>query len=527
MEQLPGTVPLYTAEEMRTLDRITVEHVGIPGVVLMERAGMAAAAEILAAYPGAVNIAVVCGPGNNGGDGFVVARHLAAAGRRPQILLVETESKLRRESKTNFAVAQQLNIPTQRVSVTKWKRILGEVDLVVDALLGTGASGPPKPPTQAAIDAIHSTGVPVVSIDVPSGIDASTGEAPAGALQAQLTVTFHGPKIGLAVAPGRFYAGRVRVADIGIPPSVESSPEGSIATRALLRLLPGVERSGNKYSSGSVLVIGGSTGMSGAPMLSARAALRCGAGIVRLVAPSSVAAILDGTTSELLVRGAAEDAEGRFGAGAHDAIDAELDAADAVVIGPGMGRSEDLTELVRHVATRAAALVIDADALAAFAGATELLLAREGRPTIITPHEGELGRLLNQPSQVIRERRLFWARQAALQTRSVVVLKGEDTLIVRPNGEFLVATSHKAAATAGSGDVLAGAVAAMVAHPQNDARIAAAFAAVAAGEAAMLATRQVGEERGVTASDILEQLPHALGRADVPIDFTLPLELDA
>jgi NAD(P)H-hydrate epimerase len=507
MHHLPGVVPLYTAVEMRTVDRVAVDEIGIPGVVLMERAGLGAAAEILQWFPAARRIAVVCGSGNNGGDGFVAARHLAAAGRDVAVLLVEAESKTRREPRAFLEVLRKLDIPVQRVNVTAWRSTLDGFDLVVDAMLGTGVSGAPKPSFEAAIRAVADSLLPVVALDVPSGVCASDGTVEGAAIDADLTVTFHAPKIGLAIAPGRFHAGRVKAVDIGIPIQVEEPVRQGIATPALLSMVPQRRRAGSKYDA-RVAVIGGSLGMSGAVSLTAQAAMRGGAGICWAGVPDRIAEQLDVAVPEVQFRGVHADEMGRMTVAAAERLDEIVERSDAVVFGPGVGDSDQVRALARWAVRTAPVLVLDAQGISAFAGDTQALAARDGAPTLLTPHEGELGALLGITSDEIRANRLRYAREAAQQTQATILLKGEDTIVCLPGGDFLVCGGHRAQATAGTGDVLAGVAAALLARGL-DPTLAGACAALACSVAAGAAAADLHAD-GIVASDLLARIPAAL-----------------
>ncbi|MCW2925420.1 MAG: NAD(P)H-hydrate dehydratase, partial [Thermoleophilia bacterium] len=477
MHHLPGVVPLYTAVEMRTVDRVAVDEIGIPGAVLMERAGLGAAAEVLQWFPLAQRIAVVCGSGNNGGDGFVAARHLAAAGRHVEVLLVEGESKVRREPRAFLDVLRKLDIPARRVNVTAWRSALEGFDLVVDAMLGTGVSGAPKPSFEAAIRAIGASLLPIVALDVPSGVDASDGTIEGAAIEADLTVTFHAPKIGLAIAPGRFHAGRVKAIDIGIPAHVEEPVRQGIATPGLLALVPQRSRRGSKYDA-SVLTVGGSIGMTGAISLASQAAMRGGAGICWGAVPDRISEALDIAVAEVQFRGLHADEQGRLTVAAAERLEELVERADAVVFGPGIGDSEQVRALARWAVRQARVLVLDAQGISAFAGDTQAIAARDGAPTLLTPHEGELAKLLGVSSEDVRGRRLHHVREAARLTQATVLLKGEDTIVCLPGGDFLVCRGHRAQATAGTGDVLAGVAGALLARGLDPA-LAGACAALA------------------------------------------------
>lgn len=507
MHNLPGVVPLYSAVEMRTVDRVAVDEVGLPGAVLMERAGLGAAAEVETWFADAKRIAIVCGCGNNGGDGFVVARHLAATGRGVSVFLVEGESKIRREPRIFLDVLRKLDIPVQRVNVTKWRSVLQAHDLIIDAMLGTGVSGAPKPPYEAAIRAVTESLLPVVSLDVPSGVDASDGSIAGNAIKADLTVTFHAPKIGLAIAPGRFHAGRVKAIDIGIPAQVDEPVRQVIATPSLLSVIPPRRRSGSKYDA-RVAVIGGSLGMSGAVSLASQAAMRAGAGICWAGVPDRIAERLDIEIPEVQVRGVHSDEMGRLTVAAAERLEQIVERAGVVVFGPGIGDSDQVRALARWAVKTAEILVLDAQGISAFAGDTQALAARDGAPTLITPHEGELGRLLGLTSDYVRANRLECVREAARATQATVLLKGEDTIVCLPSGDFLVCGGHRAQATAGTGDILAGVSAALLARGL-DPVLAGSCAALGCSIAASAAADELHAD-GVIASDLLLRIPKAL-----------------
>jgi NAD(P)H-hydrate epimerase len=457
------TEPLLTAAETR---RAEEAHEGSLEE-LMERAGTAVAEVVLARFPG--RAAVVCGDGNNGGDGRVAARVLRAAGR--EVNLVEGFGDL------------------------------GEPDVVVDALLGIGLREAPREDVARMIERINGAGAPVVAVDVPSGVDASTGEVPGAAVRAAVTVTFGAAKLGLAVAPGRFHAGSVVVAPIGLEPA---GHEHAVVPEAALLDVPRKGPTSTKYRAGSVLVVGGSRGLTGAPMLAALGAFRADAGYVTVAAPESTLPVLEGRLLEAVKRPLPEDSAGRLLARAADAVLEAAERADAVALGPGLGRSEGTRDLVRTLLEQLELpVVLDADAF------WELEPFERRPATVLTPHAGELAALLGTDAAEIEERRLESVRRAASRFGSVVLLKGADTLVAAPREGVLVAPyGTPALATAGTGDVLTGVVAAFLAKGMEP-RHAAATAAVVHG----LASRLAGTEPGMVASDLLPGLRRALAGA--------------
>jgi NAD(P)H-hydrate epimerase len=488
--------PLYTAEEMREAE---ATHSG-PTLDLMERAGAAVAASVTRRYPDARRISIWCGPGANGGDGLVVARLLHAAGLEVEVLLLADETRIRGDALENLRRAREAGVPFGEEAQP--------ADVVVDALFGTGFTGAPRREAAAAIEMINASGDPVVSVDVPSGIDASTGEVAGVAVRASATVTFHGVKLGLAVAPGRFEAGEVEVADIGLDHARTAS--GRVRPSAL-ELVPRRRAPDNKYTAGSVLVVGGSAGFTGAVCLSCEAALRAGAGIVFACVPASVAPWVDQRLLEVVTRACEDDSDGRFVPEAAETVLEVAGRAGAVAIGPGLGRSAGTRELVRLLLERLELpVVVDADALWALAGHLEWAFTRE-RPTVLTPHAGELARLLSQPSARVSARRLHAVRAGADDTGAVVLLKGVDTLVAGPGrGVYLVDLGNPGLATAGSGDVLTGILAAYLAKGVEP-RLAAAAAAATQGVAARHAAERCGFA-GMIASDVLPSLSQVLSR---------------
>jgi ADP-dependent NAD(P)H-hydrate dehydratase / NAD(P)H-hydrate epimerase len=452
--------PLLTAEETR---RAEEAHQG-PLDELMERAGSAVAEIVLRQFPGIVT--VVCGKGNNGGDGKVCARVLKEAGR--EVLIVDGVGDL------------------------------GQPDVIVDALLGIGLHDAPREDAARMIELMNAAGRPVVAVDVPSGVNASTGEVPGVAVRAFVTVTFGAAKVGLAIAPGLFHAGSVHIAPIGLRPREH---EHALVPASALLEVPRKRADSTKYRAGSVLVVGGSRGLTGAPMLAARAAFRADAGYVAVAAPESTLPVLETSLLEVVKRPLPEDSSGRLLPRSADAILEAAQKASAVAIGPGLGRSEGTVELVRILLEQLTLpIVLDADAL------WELEPFARPAPTVLTPHSGELARLLGSESREIDAHRLDSARRAASRFGAVVLLKGADTIVAAPREGVLVATyGTPALATAGTGDVLTGIVAAFLAKGM-DARFAAAIAAVAHGVAAEL----VEPQPGLIASDLLPALQRAL-----------------
>ena len=435
--------PLYTADEMRAAEA------GHDVDAMMELAGRGVAEAVLRRYPDARRIACVCGRGANGGDGRIAARVLREAGRDAVEELVE------------------------------------DADVVVDALFGTGFHGEPRPDAAALIERMNAVDAPVVAVDVPSGVNASTGEVAGAAVRAALTVTMHAPKVGLAVAPGLFHAGEVEVVPIGVD---HAETRNRLVTDEILRLVPRRRREDNKYSAGALLVVGGAPGLTGAVCLAAEAAFRADAGYVAVAVPEPSLPIVEQRLLEAVKRPL-------------DAIDELLPRMRALALGPGLGRGPDERALVRRLLEDTSLpAVVDAD------GLHELEPFERDAATVLTPHSGELARLIGEESSWVDAHRLEALGRAVDRFGCVVLVKGADTLVGAPGKGVLVHVSNAPGlATAGTGDVLTGIVGAFLAKGL-DARVAAAAAAAAHSRAARLAPHQAG----LVASDVISLLPRAL-----------------
>ncbi len=515
----PWLTPLPDAETMRGVDRWAIEERGVEGLQLMERAGAGVADAVEELAPDGP-VAVFCGSGNNGGDGLVAARLLREGGREVTVVCITDPEKLAGDARTNLE-----RLPGEgpvRMDGTPWggrgeRRRRGDrtaediaaAVAAVDALLGTGFRGEPREEAAAAIEAINGLGCPVVSVDVPSGVDASTGTVATAAVRAAITVTFHAAKPGLWIRPGKAYAGRVEVIDIGIPRGAPMDCSIGLIDGSVLDLLPRREAASTKFRSGHVLVAGGSPGLTGAPAMAARASMRAGAGYVTACVPAAVQPILaSGGTPEIMTRGLPDDGRGLTVASVSIVLEASA-RGGSIALGPGLGRREGAIAFARMLAHEARVpIVLDADGLNAHAGLLGKLAGRRAA-TVLTPHAGELGRLLDLDSSRIDAERLRYARAAAAQASGVLVLKGDDTLVADPEGRVAVNPGGSPAlATAGTGDVLTGVIAALLAQGLDP------FAAASAGVhlhslAGREAARKVGAAEGVIASDVIEALPVA------------------
>jgi len=503
--------PLYDAAEMRACDEWAIEEQGEPSLDLMERASLGLArVTARLARPG-LPIRVVVGAGNNGGDGLAAARLLREEGRIVDVLAVVPLEKL-----SGDAAVQLERLPGEPPLPFDATALDGS-GAIVDAILGTGFSGMPREAVAAAIAAINDIVLRrdgpverplVIACDVPSGVDASTGEVVATAVHADATATFLGSKIGLHVAPGALHAGDVEVVAIGIPRGAPAPATAGLISKRVLELFPRRERFGSKFDSGVVAIAGGSRGLTGAPTLAALAAARAGAGYVQVAVPDSVQPALAQRLLEQMAHGMPETG----GAHSLDGVEPFLGLAEragAVVLGPGLGRADSAVAFARAVAARVdTPLLIDADGLNAHAGALESLRERSA-PTVLTPHAGELGRLLERDPSDVDAHRLASAREAAERSGAVVLLKGDDTLVAAPGGPVAVSSgATPALATAGTGDVLSGLIGALLAKGLAPFE-AAALGALAHARAGRAAAARHGADHTI-AGDVVDALPDGL-----------------
>ncbi len=496
---------LYTADEMSRADA-GAQALGIPGGVLMERAGneMAYAALDRFAPPRAV---AVCGGGNNGGDGFVIARELHRAG--VEVSVLATKAEYEGDPATNLETLRNLDV--RFIGPDELEDELLRADLIVDALLGTGFSGEVREKEAGLIRQINAAGAPTLAVDVPSGVDGSTGEVKGEAVRAALTVCAHAAKVGCVISPGREHAGDVAVVDIGAPP--EADVVASLVwtdAASLVGEIPRTEDPAHKYSAGSLLVVAGSGATTGAPTMVVRGAERTGCGIVFLATSESSAPAIDEQLTEALVHGVAEDDAGFLSPDALEQILELARRASALAVGPGMGVGDGGRELVEGILREVdVPVLLDADALTNLAG-TDALAGRDA-PTIVTPHAGELGRLLGTGAGDVSAGRLRSAREAAERFGCCVLLKGSDTLIVQGEKVAVNSTGSVALATAGTGDVLSGVISALLSRGMEPYEAARAGAWVH-GRASELWLEDTGwPAESMIATDLLPYLPPAVG----------------
>jgi len=496
---------LYTAEEMSRADG-QAQELGIPGSVLMERAGAQMARLALERFT-PHRALVVSGGGNNGGDGFVIARELHRSG--VEVSVLATKSEYEGDPSTNLEVLRNLDV--RLIDPEDLDAELGMADLVVDALLGTGFSGEVREKEAGIIEKMNSAQALVLAVDVPSGVDGATGEVQGTAVFADLTVCAHAVKVGCVISPGREHAGEVVAVDIGIPPEADVEPSLVWTDADSLReKIPRTSEPAHKYSAGALLVVAGSRGMTGAPVMVVHGAQRTGCGIVFLATSEGAAPAVDLALTEALVYGVAEDEEGYMGSGALEEILEHAERASALVMGPGTGIGDEGRRLVEGILREVELpVLLDADAITNLAGTD--VLAQRNNPTVITPHAGELGRLLGSGAKEVSARRLDSARAAAQENICCVLLKGSDTLVVEDERVAVNSTGNVALATAGTGDVLSGVVGALLSRGM-DTYEAARAGAWAHGRAAELWMEETGwPAESLVATDLLEYLPEAVG----------------
>jgi len=509
---------IVSAAEMREIDRATSERFGVPSLTLMENAGSAVARFILSDYPNVQRIGVICGKGNNGGDGFVVARHLADSGRVVRVLLLCSPEELRGDAATMFQRLRILPLVVRdsRALATVDTAPVFTADLIVDAILGTGFRPPVSSLYAAVISRMNNSVGPVIAVDIPSGADADSMQTQTGDVaRADAVVTFTAPRPAHVFA--ELTSGPTVIAPIGSPPEAIVSKLGlylSTAPDFAVPLAPR-QRDANKGSYGHVLVIGGSLGKAGAAAMAGFSALRAGAGLSTVATARSVLSTVAGFHPELMTEALEETAAGTISLKAMESgrIASLVERKTVLAIGPGISRQRETVDFVRGVVQKCdTAMVLDADALNAFEGSAAELKGR-GRSIVITPHPGEMSRLTGMSIAEIQANRVDVARKFAREHEAIVVLKGHRTLIASPGGEVWAnPTGNPGMATGGTGDVLTGIVAGLIAQHPRRVLEATALAVYLHGLAGDLACEELGEN-SLVATDLVRFLPEAFSRA--------------
>ncbi|MBA7666810.1 Bifunctional NAD(P)H-hydrate repair enzyme Nnr [subsurface metagenome] len=526
---------VVTAEEMREIDRKTIAS-GIPSIELMENAGRAVARVIKSHYAPlrGEKVSIFCGRGNNGGDGLVVARLLAKERVRVKVFLLAKKEELKRDPKTNLKrvlkeSASSADPPMRWIEIIeidtsqkleRLKQKIKKSDLIVDAILGTGIKGAPKGIEAKIIKFINTLKKPIVSVDIPSGVEGSTGRVPGEAIRADLTITFGLPKIGLVVYPGAEYVGKLEVARIGFPKKFledERIKVNLIAKEEISTYLEPRRPDTHKGTYGHLFVIAGSIGMTGAATLTSQAAslcfgaLRSGVGLVTLGIPESLNEIMEIKLTEGMTLPLPETKKKTLSLKAEKEIIEFSKKADALALGPGLSTDKETQQLVRNLIKKISlSMVIDADALNALVGHLSLLHSRIPHSAfrIITPHPGEMARLISKTVKEVQENRIKIAGDFAKRYKVIVVLKGARTVISDPGGNtYINPTGNPGMASAGVGDVLTGMIGSFLAQRKEPLE-AAKTGAYLHGLAGDLAAQEKGEE-SLVASDVLEKLPQA------------------
>jgi hydroxyethylthiazole kinase-like uncharacterized protein yjeF len=508
---------VLNSAQMREADRRTIDDIGIPSLVLMENAGRQAVAAMEAMYSDLSDrqIAVLCGRGNNGGDGFVIARTLVQRGVDVSVFLMGRVADVRGDARINLEILGRLGLTVVEIADSQaWELHFSEVSdctLIVDAIFGTGLNAPVSGFIESVVTDVNASGIPVVAIDLPSGLSADSPEPIGPSIEAGLTVTLAAPKLPLVLPPGETHAGDIVIADIGIPSEVLEAVEGPrvhLLTRASMReLVTPRTPDSHKGDYGRVLVVAGSRGKTGAAHLAAVGALRSGAGLVTVATPATCQAVVSAMGPEYMTEALDETDDGVD----PEEVDRVLEIArDVIAIGPGLGQATATREFIRQLVDRATMpLVVDADGLNAFAGDPERLAGREGRDIIITPHPGEMARLVGMSTEEVQSSRLEIARNFAVGHHAFVVLKGHRTLIATPDGKvFINPTGNPGMATGGTGDVLTGMIAAWLAQ-LLDAEAACKLAVYLHGMAGDLAEADEGEV-AMTSADVAGHLGDAM-----------------
>jgi len=506
-----------TSAEIKAIDEKAIEKYGIPSAALMENAGGEVARQIGRIIGDLYNkkIAIFAGKGKNGGDGYVVARHLYNQGAKVKVFLIGSKGDISGDALVNLQIITSMGIDVTEVANDgDWDKVkiaMTFTDCLVDALVGTGFAGQLGGNMAQVVESINKGNKVVVAIDVPSGVDADTGQVSGIAVKANHTITFSLPKQGLLLYPGATYAGDVCVADIGIPRMLltdENIKQNIITSTSVGQLFQKRSPNLHKGSCGKVLVIAGSKGLTGAAALASDAALRSGAGLVTLGIGESLHAVMESKLTEVMTRQLIEAQAGVIGQSAVDAIKELASNSDVMAIGPGLGRHEDTMVAVRQVIKEIEKpLVIDADALYALVDHTHILTETKAVAGL-TPHPGEMARLVGLTAEEVNQDRVYIARQTAMEWGSIVILKGARTLVAFPDGEvYINITGNAGMATGGTGDVLTGVIAGLMAQGLSSHQ-AALVGVYIHGLAGDIVAR--GGMVGMLASDIIRALPAAI-----------------
>ena len=517
---------VVTPKQMREIDKRAIEEFGIPGIILMENAALQAQKIIEKLYPSIRKVLILAGYGNNGGDGLALARLFHSSGKAAEVLLFGNEHNLSPDAKRNLMIIERLQIPLillkNSIKEDESRNFicdcLTRADLVVDALFGTGLSKPLEGHFKIAVDMVNdlhhvsARKIPIISLDIPSGVNGENGAVLGSAILASDTVSFGYPKMGHYLYPGKMHTGRLHVVPISLPPesadaagvSAFTLSEGEAALK-LKKRLPW----GHKGTFGKVAVIAGSTGMTGAACLTATAALKSGAGIVTAAVPSSLNPILENKLTEVMTYPLKDTGHGTLSRNCVKDIPEFLKDKDVLAIGPGLGREDDIYDILEYIlAGQSIPIVLDADGLNHVSKNLGLLVDYK-HPVVITPHPGEMARLIGMTADEVSSQPIEIAVNFAKKTNKIVLLKGATSVVANPRGEvYINNTGNNGMATAGSGDVLTGIIAGLIAqkHEPFDAAVLGAFLHGLAGDEVVC---EKGQD-SLTAGDILEKIPSVI-----------------
>jgi hydroxyethylthiazole kinase-like uncharacterized protein yjeF len=505
---------IVTAQQLKNIDRRAIKGFGIPGMVLMENAAAAVMTAMEKFFDGldGVRVGILCGKGNNGGDGLALARRLRIKGVPVRVALLASFDAIKGDAQKNLSILRKMDVEiVQNASPRSLADVVAWSEVIVDALLGIGLSSPLKGAFARAVDLVNTSGNPVVAIDIPTGIDADTGMVMGSAIRADLTVTMAFLKFGLVLYPGAEYAGAVRVADIGIPSEVadEERISASLLDKDAVRgLVTSRPPDAHKGDFGHLMVVAGSPGKAGAAILAAKGALRTGAGLVSVATPINLVPIIQAQVAEAMCIPSAESVDGTLGIGSEEELLRAIGTKSACIIGPGLSTHYETVQAVRNLIPRLTVpAVVDADGLNALVGFTGLL-TRVKTPIVLTPHPGEMGRLLGISSDDVQKDRIASASTFARKHNVTVVLKGAATVVATPHGwVFINSTGNPGMATGGTGDVLTGMIGSLLAQGYSVSQ-AACLGVYLHGLAGDRAAQDKGEP-AMIAGDLIEKIPQA------------------
>jgi len=516
---------LVTAQQMKEMDRLSIESFGIPGIVLMESAGRGTVDALLRHFPDVrhMKVGIAAGHGNNGGDGFVIARYLAGRNVELSVYLLSKRERVQGDAAANLKLLEQMGVQVHEVQNTAALEShhdrMRQCDLWLDAMLGTGLKSDVRGLFKEMIEFLNTLKKPIIAVDIPSGLDSDTGKPRGCCIRATVTVTFGLPKIGQVMLPGTEFVGTLKVVDIGIPPAVvdEVGPKHYLLTREMIKacFMPRAPQS-HKGTTGHLLVIGGSPGKTGAAIMTSRAAMRVGAGLSTLGVPKSLNIAMESQLTEVMTVPLPENADQTLGLSAYDRVMSLLDGKKGLAIGPGLGTVKSTHNLVRKlIQTSPVPIVIDADGLNSLVGGLKCLKGLKV-PVVMTPHPGEMARLVGKTPLLVQEDRIREARDFATTYNVYLVLKGAKTIVAYPDGDvFINPSGNPGMASAGMGDVLSGMIAGLIVQgmPVGKAVNAGVYLH---GRAADSLAQSMGPV-GFLASDVIEILPEQIKGLNKPV----------